>query len=432
MPKKNLAENQNNDDDSTPEITKPVKTGRKIFKDNQAPVVYTDDVNTDATVPVKVKAKTRKTTAEPLEVAGEPEEPATNTKPVKVRRAKWVWLGILIMLVLTAAGAGIGYNSALKARMAAETSQRLELATTSFVKAERDIANGDLNMASQRLQYIMTIYPGYPGLDDKLKEVLTAIALTNPNTNVEQPTPGPVATPIKTVDTNNLKQLLAQAQELAAAGQQNNAPDNLNCTEIHDKNRVHSQPWELLLDTVNKLRNLDPSFEAATVDNLYQMALRNNGITSINAGKLELGIYYLTLAEKISPLDDKALASRNMAQMYLNAESWYGMDWQKSADALLEFSKQYPGAVDISCITPKTRYLESLEGQGDTLMKLYDYCNAITPYTTARDIFSTEKLAQKLQLAQDYCANPPALPTPTLDPNLPTPTTPPDSYQPTE
>jgi hypothetical protein len=335
-------------------------------------------------------------------------------------------------LVLTAAGAGIGYNSALKARIAAETSQRLELATTSFVKAERDIANGDFNMASQRLQYIMTIYPNYPGLNDKLKEVLTAIALANPETSAVQPTPRPVSTPIKTVDTNNLKQLLAQAQELATAGQQNNAPDNLNCTEIHDKNRAHSLPWELLLDTVNKLRNLDPSYEAATVDSLYQLALRNNGITNIKAGKLELGLYYLTLAEKISPLDNDALSSRNMAQMYLNAESYYGINWQKSADALLEYSKQYPGAVDVSCVGPKARYVESLEGMGDDLMKAFDYCNAVTPYTTARDVISTDQLLTKIQQAQDYCANPPALPTPTLEPNQPTATTPPDSFQPTE
>lgn len=409
MAKKNLTENQNNEFESDPEVTKPVKTARKIFKDNQAPAVYTDVEHSDATVPVKVKSKARKPQASPAQTV-ESTDPADVVRPAKVRRAKWIWLGILIMLVITAIGAGIGYSTALKARLAAETNQRLELATTSYVKAERDIVNGDLQMASQRLQYIMTIYPGYPGLEDKLREVLTAIAIANPDASAApQPTPDAAFTPVPTKDTSEVRVLLPQAQ-----------------------NQFNSNDWKGLLDTINKLRNIDPSYEALTVDGLYFYALRNNGMAKINAGHLEVGLYFLAMAGSIAPLDQEAVSLASLARMYLTAESYFGINYYKSAELLADVAKNAPHMVDVSGVTSKQRYVESMIGIGDLLMTSLDYCNAAIQYETTKEILSSDDLLAKIQQAQDYCANPPAVPTPTLDPNAPEPTPTPDSYNPTD
>ncbi|PKN97960.1 MAG: hypothetical protein CVU42_13640 [Chloroflexi bacterium HGW-Chloroflexi-4] len=411
MAKKNLTENQNETLDSFPEETKPVKTTRKIFKDNQAPEVNADAETSSSTVPVKVK--TRKPKAAELNSSALLDDSVEKTalgKPAKAHRAKWIWLGILIMLVFTAIGSGIGYSSALKARLAAETNQRLELATTSFVKAERDIANGDLQMASQRLQYIMTIYPAYPGLEDKLKEVLTAIALANPDASAApQPTPDAAFTPVPTKDTSQVRVLLPQAQA-----------------------QFNSNDWKGLLDTINQMRNIDPAYEALTVDGLYFYALRNNGLAKINAGHLEVGLYYLAMAASIAPLDQDALSLASLARMYLDAESFFGIDYYKSTELLAEVAKQVPHMVDVSGVTAKQRYVESMIGIGDVMMKSLDYCNAATQYETARNILSTDELLAKQQQAQEYCANPPAIPTPTLDPNAPEPTPTPDSYNPTD
>jgi len=409
MPKKNLTENENIE--STPEETQPVKTGRKVFKD-KAPEVYVDAGPLDATVPIAVK--TRKPAAKLQEVemespasADESLETAAESKPVKVRRAKWVWLGILIIIVITAIGAGIGYSTALKARLTAETNQRLELATTSFVKAERDIANGDLNMASQRLQYIMTIYPAYPGLEDKLKEVLTAIALANPDASAAVVTPEAAFTPVATKDTSQVSVLFPQAQ-----------------------NQLASSDWKGLLDTVNKMRDIDPSYEALKVDGFYFIALRNNGIAKINAGHLEVGLYYFAMAQKIAPLDGEALSLAASARAYLEAESYFGIDYYKSTELLAEVAKQNPNMVDVSGYTAKQRYVDSMRGIGDLLMTNLDYCNAAVQYAAARDILSSDEVLVQIQKAEEYCANPPALPTPTTDPNVPTPTATPDSYNP--
>lgn len=415
MAKKNLVENTNENIESSPEVTKPVKTGRKVFKDNAAPVVNIETESMDATVPVKVKSKTRK----PAKIIQDPESgfeaaaneqqrpevsystPVVENQPVKIHRAKWVWLGILIMLVLTSIGAGIGYSSALKVRMAAETNQRLELATTQYVKAERDIADGNLDMANQRLQYIMTIYPAYPGLEDKLKEVMVAMTLANPNANITQPTPDAAFTPVATKDTTAVSVLFPQAQ-----------------------NQLNAKDWPGLLETVNKIRNIDPSYEALKVDGFYYYALINNGIAKINSGHLEVGLYYFALASKIAPLYDETLTYSQWASLYLQAGSYFGLDYQKSAELFANVAQQVPNMIDVSGFSAKQRYVNSIVGIGDELEKVYDFCNAAIQYTTAKDILSSDDLLAKLQQAQDFCANPPAIPTPTVDPNAPTPPTP--------
>lgn len=413
MPKKNIEENLNENIESLPEATKPVKTGRKVFKDNTTPTADVEAENLDATVPVKAKSKTRKpaqktqepeSESQPISVEAEQSasavtEPVTD-KPVKVRHAKWVWLGILLMLVITAIGAGIGYSSAVQARKAVETNQRLELATTQFVKAERDFADGNYDMANQRLQYIMTIYPSYPGLEDKLKEVIVAKTLANPNAPVVQATPEVAFTPVATKDTTVVSVLFPQAQNQFAAGD-----------------------WAGLLDTVNKLRNIDPSYEALKVDGLYYAALIKNGVTKIQSGHLELGLYYFAMASKIAPLDNDTLGWINMARSYLIAGSWFGIDNVKSAELFSTVAQQVPNMLDVSGFTAKQRYVDSIVGIGDDYDKIYDYCNAAVQYSTAKDILSSDELLLKLQQAQEFCTNPAAAPIPTVDPNAPTATT---------
>lgn len=118
--------------------------------------------------------------------------------------------------------------------------------------------------------------------------------------------------------------------------------------------------------------------------------------------------------------------------MYLTAESYFGINYYKSTELLAEVAKNAPHMVDVSGVTAKQRYVESMIGIGDLLMTSLDYCNAAIQYETAKEILSSDNLLAKIQQAQEYCANPPAVPTPTLDPNAPEPTPTPDSYKPTD
>ena len=425
MSKKNLEEIDIPQPEPMSEKTRPVKISRKVFKDNPEPqpesVYETGNEEIEKTTPVKAQRKMKPATQVSMD-NGNGLSPVED-KPKKIRHGKWVWLGILIMLVITAIGASFGYWSAMKARQIAETSERIERATTQYLMAEKDQQNGNLEMAQQRLEYIMTIYPDYPGLTEKLTEVMLALSLSNPQTTATEETPVTAVTAVATTDTTNLSILFQQAQDQLKTAQQQNSYDRYTCWDMKKAPEDRAiQPWEALLITVNQMRNLDPSYEAIKVDGLYYIALRYYGIANINSGKLEEGIYYLTMAETIAPLDSDAESWKYQARAILIAGSWYGINWQNAADGFYDIYRNFPNAVDLSCKSVKELYSNSIEGIGDTYMSAYDYDYAATQYQSANEIYPSTRLDGKIQLALEYFANPPATPTPTIDPFAPTPT----------
>lgn len=334
-------------------------------------------------------------------------EPAQAESPApKKKRGLWVLIGILGMLLIGAAGAGVGYKMAIDLRQREELNQRLVMATTQFEQALQDEKNGNLDLARQRLEYILTIYPEYPGLDGELSKVMLNIALTQGPSQITTPSPSetPVAasTPIPTQDTKNLGTLLNQAQAQLAG-----------------------QDWNGLLATVLNMRNLDPFYQAVKVDGLYYMALRNMGIEKVKQGSLEPGIFYFALAEQMAPIDNDAESYRIWARMYSNAGSYWEVNMEQAAYLFSQLYPLVPNLVDASGITVRSRYADALAGYGDYLQQTYLWCDAVPQYQNSLSIKPSDAVNAKFVQAQEYCVNPPSTPTPTVDPNVPTPTTPP-------
>ncbi|MBA4374597.1 MAG: hypothetical protein C0401_00295 [Anaerolinea sp.] len=373
MPKKNYETTQPTKIDSSSEETKPIQAHKNIFK---APV------KSDTTPTIESE-----------------EMVIEERKSKKTRRGKWIWLGILIMLLIAMAGSTIGYSSALKIRLAEETNKRLVLATTQFELALQDQQAGRLDMSLQRLKYILTIYSKYPGIDEKLKEVMLALALNQAAAPVTNSTAQPAITPVATRDTRATSVLLKQAQDQLAASD-----------------------WHGLLISVNSLRDIDPKYEPIKVDGLLYYALRYNGVSKIQNGNLEVGLYYFAMAEQLAPIDTDAESYRTWAKMYLNAASWYGINWQKAANGFSQLVGLVPNLMDISGVTAKQRYAKSLEGNGDYLQATNAWCDAVSQYEASNGVLSNQGLVEKLIQARELCANPPATPTPTMEPDISTPT----------
>ncbi|MCX6056007.1 MAG: hypothetical protein NTZ74_14050 [Chloroflexi bacterium] len=373
------------------DVTRPIETGPKPIK--------TDQVS-EKTMPVRIKRTS-------MEEAKSDHVPVPDTiieivesGKKKVRRGKWIWLGILLVFVITAIGAAIGYSLALNARISEETNQKLIIATTQFEIAIQDQKAGRLDMSMQRLKYILEVYPNYPGIDEKIKEVMVAIALINPATISQEATTQSTFVAVPTKDTKETSALLNQAQAQLAGSD-----------------------WQGLLTTVNQLRDIDPEYEPIKVDGLLFYALRYNGVSEIKNGHLEVGLYYFAMAEQLAPIDKEAESFRTWAKMYLNAGSWYGLNWPNAIDGFYQIYTMVPNLMDSSGITAKMRYEQSLEGYGDFLETTNAWCDAVVQFEAANNVLSTQPLIDKLNLARGNCANPPALPTPTPEPpDLSTPT----------
>lgn len=319
-------------------------------------------------------------------------------------RSGWIWLGILGMLVIVGIGAGIGYASAINARTKADEDRRLNAAVAQFEQALQDQAAGNYGIAQQRYQYVLSIYPQYPGLDEKLVEIGLLVAqnggggfvpVTTPQAGV---TPGTPSKPAGGANTQNLNALNRQAQTYLKA-----------------------QDWVNLYATAAKMRDINPNFNAVKVDGYHYMALRNLGMSKILAGNLEVGSYYFSLAEQIGPIDNEAQNLNRWAQLYLTAGSWWGINWQ---NAIMNFSELYtiaPNLIDSSHFSVTQRFAGAYEGYGRFLQQNYQWCDAVNQFQYAANINPSERLNSIIEDAVKLCANPPPMPTPTLDPNAPTP-----------
>jgi tetratricopeptide (TPR) repeat protein len=381
MPKKKLEETTPIKTSSSIEETKPVRAKR-------------------ATKNVKPSTVTTNTVSPTFVPEVEPEEGPRK----KVKRGKWIWLGILAMLLITAIGIGLGYFSAMQARQTAELQQRLDISNKQFALALNDQAAGNYELAKQRYEYILGIYPDYPGIDQKLVEIGVALAQQKGNTQLATPVPNVTAQPtlsiiVPTVDTKSVSRLLTQAQDQYRAGD-----------------------WGGLYTTVTSLRDIDPTYEPIKVDGLYYVALRNRGIADVQAGNLEIALYDFALAEDIAPIDADAQSYRSWAIMYLNAGSWWSVNWQNAVDQFASLYNILPNLMDSSHITVTERYARALIGYGDSLQQAYDWCNAVPQYEKSRSIYAVPGIDDIIVRAQEYCASPPPTPTPTVDPYAPTPT----------
>lgn len=371
--------------------TQPVKKTRSIFKaEVEKSCSETKPISVDTSRENKLESEIDTSELQP-------------EKPIRKKHTAWIWIGILGMLVIIAIGSGIGYKMAIDLRNKQELNQRLVLATTQFELALNDEKSGNLDLARQRLEYILKIYPTYPGLDEKLKDVMLASALTKGPLDLTTPVPNEtvtVAAPVvPTVDTKNLSILFNQAQA-----------------------QLSGKDWTGLLATVLNMRNIDPFFQAVKVDGMYYMALRNNGIDKIKEGSLEVGLYYFSLAQQFAPIDNDAESYRIWARMYDNAGSYWQINMQQAAALYSELYALVPNLVDSSGITVRSRYAGALEGYGDYLQQTFMWCDAVPQFESAMGIKASDALNTKLTQAREYCANPPATPTPTEDPNAPTPT----------
>ncbi len=324
----------------------------------------------------------------------------------KFKRRKWIWLGIAGILVIGMLGSAIGYLGAMKVRRETDLTQRQLQAATQFELALLDIQEGRLDTAQQRLTHILTIYPEYPGIEDKLKEVMLAIAQDQSGnaggTPMLQETPNPNASIVPTKDTRSLNTLFQQATA-----------------------QLNAQDWAGLFNTVNSLRDIDPTYEAIKVDGMYYIALRQMGIYEIQSGNLEVGLYNFSLASQIAPLDGgsgmSAEAYSKMAKDYLQAGSYWVVNWPEAISRFEALRSQVPNLMDSSRLTTTQRYAYALEGYGKSLQLMYEYCPAVVYFNRAVGVLSTTQLQEELAEAIKLCEKPPPTPTPTFDPFGPTP-----------
>lgn len=309
-----------------------------------------------------------------------------DTQPLKPVKKAPRWrsilfsiLGVIILLLLGGLG---GYGSGISERKAAQSSIISQQLTEQFQYALVDEQFGRYEAARERLEFIIQNDPTFPGAQNELAKVL--VQMTIPTA-----TPTPTLTP--TPDVRGEQALFATAQQLIAAGD-----------------------WANALTELDQLRKQDPNFNTSQVDGMYYFALRNYGVNLIQQqGNLEGGIYELTLAERFAPLDRTADGLREGARAYIQAASFYGINWQSSVQYFAQVANGWPSLWD-GTMSAVQRYQFSLMRYGDQLFNKGQACDAYQQYQTAQSIGNLDAEADKnANQAYQQCYPPTAIPTDT-------------------
>ncbi len=326
-------------------------------------------------------------------------ETPTPAKPRKQGVKWWVVGGIVGVLLITAFGGLGGYYSGIANRRAIEQNNRSLAASMQYQLGLTDLQNGNLEFAKQRFEYVIQLDPGFPGVLEKMAEIAIVMNAT------AIPTDAPIATAAPTLDLSGVENMLAQSKQFLVA-----------------------QDWTGALAALDAIRKENPSFKTLEVDGLYYLALRSRGIQKIyQLGKLESGIFDITLMSRYGPIDKDSRDATEWASLYIYGASWYGIDWYKVVTDLAVVYTNFPNMMDNGKQTASERYRIALAGVGDNLSAKEKWCEAVPYYLQSLQVGQNGKVGEAYNKANNKCIalTPTEIPTPELLPTdiiIPDPT----------
>jgi tetratricopeptide (TPR) repeat protein len=320
-----------------------------------------------------------------------PTEPSAPAAPSLLRRLRWPLLLLLVALVL---GGISGYLVGTHQREATQREAVAQRAREQFDLGVEDLQAGRFELARQRFEYVIRLDPIYPGAPERLAEALVALR-AGTATPVALATPTPNLAPVEDLFT----------EAMAALDQED---------------------WTTAIDLLIGLRAKDGTFRAVEVDGMFYNAFRNRGVQRIaEQGLLEEGIYDMSRAERFAPLDRDANNWRSWAELYLQADSYMGLNWAKAAQYFAEVFAVAPylrGDAYVKYATASQEYGEQLFAAGDPCGAEAQFEISLNAWLNAT-LFPTATEAWVKCEESQYVPPPAETPTPTETPTeTPTPT----------
>ena len=259
-------------------------------------------------------------------------------------------------------------------RLNNQASQLAMVTTTQYELGVADLNAGRYDMARKRFEYIIQVNPSFPGIEEKLAEVLLKMATVATPTEMVLPTP-----------------TIEPTQDLRGEEEIFNHADML----------LKNAQWSAAIETLDILRNENIEYRPIDVDGMYYTALRFRGMDKIVIeGNLEGGIYDLTLAERFAPIDKDADGFRSWARYYLTGSSFWEINWTQVVNYFGQVYTSLPNLRDGSGWTATERFRVGSIRLGDEYMEQERYCEGRDQYRLALSIGDDVNLVPTATKAQ--------------------------------
>jgi len=301
------------------------------------------------------------------------------------------------LLLVIGLAAFAGYRVGGREREQARQGEVQHIIQEQYSLGLLDLEQERFEIARQRFEYIVRLDPDFPGAAERLADALLGLSQPLiPTAALAAATPTPNLAPVQ--------EILEQARATYAQGD-----------------------WNATIEQLLALRAKDPSFEPVQVDGLLYAALRNRGLQRISQEKrLEEGMFDLSLAESFAPLDEEASNWRSWAQLYVTANSFFGIDWEQAA---FYFDLVYNVAPGIQNDV-YWKFAQALHMYASELAAASDPCKGELQIARSLEIQENEDLEPTATAIGEACLTATAEPTRTPKPDTATPT--PEGEVPTE
>lgn len=182
------------------------------------------------------------------------------------------------------------------------------------------------------------------------------------------------------------------------------------------KTAYEEQNWDLAIQILSQLRAFAPDYDRETVEDMLFESLYNQGMALLNEDppRFEEGIFYLDQAQEIGPLSEEAILQRELANRYMTALGYWGVDWKRCIERLGDLYELAPGYHDVF-----TRLYRAHVMYGDMWAEQGEMCPAAAQYSQALELMNDTELAQKRDEAAEVCASATPTPIPPITGTLP-------------
>jgi tetratricopeptide (TPR) repeat protein len=286
---------------------------------------------------------------------------------------------------------------------------RLQEANDHYNKGETLREQGDHKLAIAEFQYALKLDPNHPYAQQRIDEVLAE----RYRVGLEYLNGGECELAIAEFeyilqvkpDHSYAQQGLDQARAGLAASL-TPTPVDLEAMKSDLYQQAVAQyeagEWEKAAATLNQLRAIDPGYEAEAVEEMLFNSHYNAGIALLEQNRLEEGIFHLDQAITMRPsssLAQEAQAQRDLAELYLTAMGYWGVDWERCVARFETLYTIAPGYKDVY----QRLYLAHVAYGNDWYDK-NEMCPAEEQYTLALQMGESEELRSKRDSAAEVCA----------------------------
>lgn len=316
-----------------------------------------------------------------------PTTPPTSAPPPRKRWARGLGWGAVVLCGLLGYFLLVvyfGWRSGEQLLVERRQEQLQSQLTRQLTLAQTDMDEGRYALAQRRLTWVLGISPNDPTAQSLLDQ--TEVVLSNyltPQASFVTPTPMPTAVPSPTAEPiDDPGEALTEMNALAK-----------------------DEEWEALITAVTGFQRQFPNYQRQETDTLLYNGYVNAGTALLGGEQVELGLFYLTQAEKLGSLSQDVLDQRIWAELYLQGISFYGTNWGASAYYFRDLCLAAP-FYQTSC----DRLYEVLVAYADQYAFAQDWCPAVDLYREAQEHKREAEVSTKLQTAQTGCLS--ATPTP--------------------